>query len=643
LFAQFHSDIAFPCSNVDQPMQLAVSPAGDVFFIERTGALKKYVTAESKTVLVGTLNVSTDVEDGLLGIALDPSFESTGWIYLYYSPKAVIQSCLARFTVQNNLLDLNSESRFFCVDTQRKECCHSAGSLKYDYSRNLLYLSLGDNTSPYGDSDSFAPLDERPGRAFFDSQRTAANTMDLRGKILRIIPYQNGSYDAPADNLFVQGPIRGRKEIFVMGVRNPFRYTINPATGVLYWAEVGPNSDPNPARGPRGVDEVNMAETAGNYGWPYCIGPNEAYRNWNFADKTSSRNFDCSRPTNLSPNRDKGGSETLPPARPAMIWYGYTASKEFPEITEGITSAKTPGRCGMLGPYYQHLVTSSGVSLTTGVLPVYFNNTAFFMEWRREYIMELKMDSDGKILKLNHIWSTFEWRGPIDMAISPDGWIYVAEYGTDFEGLVRPARITRIRYTTKPRVPECSLVALPSSGRAPLRLLLSAAASTDPAGLNLTFSWNLPGALTDSLNSTGSPNTTASYAESGVYSAKVTVRNSMGSESTCSASVVVGNTAPQLSFRYPPFGAVYSWGSKVPYQVVVEDAEDGSSETGAVDCSLVEVQPQLGHDNHYHSLVSQQGCKGEVQTLISGHEGDVDLFYALEARYTDLGAGYVFL
>lgn len=620
-------------------MQMAIAATGNVYFIERTGALKVYQPAEAATVVVGRLNVSTDVEDGLLGIALDSSFERTGWVFLYYAPRSVIQSCLSRFTISNSVLDLASERRLFCLPTQRQECCHSGGALKFDYARNFLYLALGDNTSPYGDSDSFAPLDERPGRANFDAQRTAANTMDLRGKILRIVPFENGSYACPADNLFVSGPFRarGRPEIYVMGVRNPFRFSINPATGTLYWAEVGPNSEPSALRGPRGVDEINMAPTAGNYGWPYCIGPNWAYRNWDFAQKTATRSFDCGHLTNTSPNKDKGGSEVLPAARPAMLWYGYILQPEYPEIGPGITSPRTPGRCAMLGSFYQHDLPSAGLSSTTNVLPAYFNNTVFFMEWRREYIMEVKLDAAGQILKLNPMWSSFEWRGPIDMAIAADGWIYVAEYGTDFEGLVRPARISRIRYTPNQKLPICDIVATPASGKSPLPVSLSAWASVDPAGMPLTFHWTIAGASPQEQPPVA--NVSVVFPTNGAYAAKVTVRNGMGSESTCSAPIVVGNTAPNVTFAFPPSGAIFAWGGKLSFRVLVSDAEDGSSDVGSIDCAQVEVQPQLGHDNHYHSLVSRFGCTGEFETLLAGHESEGDLFYALEARVVDKGSG----
>jgi cytochrome c len=344
-----------------------------------------------------------------------------------------------------------------------------------DPQTGYLFLALGDNTSPYGESDSFAPLDQRENRENFDAQRTAANTMDLRGKILRILPKPDGTYEIPSTNLFANQAHVGRPEIFVMGVRNPFRFNVDIATGTLFWAEVGPNSVPDPKRGPLGVDEVNRARQAGNFGWPYCIGPNWSYRNWDYATKTSTRNFDCNRPENTSPHLDKNGARYLPPSQPAILYYGYPPSEEFPQIHQGITSPSKPGRCALLGPYIRSNNTHDGSSL----LPEYFDNTMMFLEWRREFIMEMKMNEAGDIHVINPLWSSYEWWGPIDMKVARDGWIYVAEYGTDFEGLVRPARITRIRYTTQPKVPICEIKADKTSGIAPLTVQFSAADSKD--------------------------------------------------------------------------------------------------------------------------------------------------------------------
>ena len=89
--------------------------------------------------------------------------------------------------------------------TERRLCCHSAGSMTWDTAGNL-YFAVGDNTNSGGDSAGMAPIDERTDRdAQYDAQRTSGNTNDLRGKINRIHPESNGTYTIPAGNLFAPG------------------------------------------------------------------------------------------------------------------------------------------------------------------------------------------------------------------------------------------------------------------------------------------------------------------------------------------------------------------------------------------------------------------------------------------------------
>ena len=112
---------------------------------------------------------------------------------------------------------MGSEKVLLSVPTQGG-CCHAAGSLAFGPDGNL-YFSTGDDTNPFA-SQGYAPIDERSGRSVWDAQRSASNTMDLRGKILRITPRDDGRYTVPPGNLFPSGG--GRPEIYAMGLEIPF-------------------------------------------------------------------------------------------------------------------------------------------------------------------------------------------------------------------------------------------------------------------------------------------------------------------------------------------------------------------------------------------------------------------------------------
>ena len=144
------------------PMELDVAADGRVFFVERAGAVKVWDPATREAELVGYIPVYMVIEDGLLGLALDPDFMENGWLYVFYAPEDAGPSRLSRFTVVDNKLDHASEKIMLEVPYQREECCHAAGSLAFDADGNL-YLSTGDNTDPNDREGS--PIDERPGRA----------------------------------------------------------------------------------------------------------------------------------------------------------------------------------------------------------------------------------------------------------------------------------------------------------------------------------------------------------------------------------------------------------------------------------------------------------------------------------------------
>ncbi len=167
----------------------------------------KLILANGNVVTAGHVNVYTGQEFGLLGIALDPDFETNHWVYLYYSPQgATPRDRVGRFTLDGNVLDTANETVIIDIPTQRDQCCHAGGAIEFDHDGNL-YIATGDNTNPF-DSSGYNPIDERAGRSAWDAQRTAGNTNSLSGKVLRIKPKNAGGYDVPTGNLFPAGPRR---------------------------------------------------------------------------------------------------------------------------------------------------------------------------------------------------------------------------------------------------------------------------------------------------------------------------------------------------------------------------------------------------------------------------------------------------
>jgi cytochrome c len=415
-------------TNLDEPIQLSIASNGDVYFGERHGAVKVW-KPQGETVTIGKLQVFTGPEDGLLGLALDPGFLTNHWLYIFHSTPGVLENRVSRFTVTNQTLDLTSEKVLLHIPTLPKKPNHSGGGLGFDAAGNL-YASTGDYTF-INDSNGFSPLDQRPGREVYDSERTAANSNDPRGKILRIHPEPDGSYTIPPGNLFPSGTPKTVPEIYIMGCRNPFRFSIDQKTGWLFWGDVGPDAlGPDPLRGPAGFDEFNLAKKAGNFGWPYFVADNKPYVRYDFATKKSRDAFDRAHPVNESPNNT--GIRELPPAQPAFIWYPPGPSTRFPELGSGARSA-------MAGPVYHFDPKLNSARK----FPAEYDNALFIFEWERGWIKVVRLDRDAHLQKIESFMPEVKFKRPISMAFGSDGALYLIEWGTNWYNN-KDSRLVRI-------------------------------------------------------------------------------------------------------------------------------------------------------------------------------------------------------
>jgi len=605
------------------PLQLSVAQDGRVFYVERAGNVKVWKPQTASIVLAGHIDVETQIEDGLLGIALDNGFLTNNWLYVFYSPSGpVAEQHVSRFTVVGDALDMASEKIVLRIPTQRQECCHSAGSL-FMHTNGDLYISVGDNTNPF-DSSGFDPIDERPGRSPWDAQKSSSNGNDLRGKILRIHPEPDGSYSIPAGNLFAPGTPSTRPEIYVMGCRNPFRMAVDERTGWLYWGEVGPDSGADSAtRGPQGYDEWNQARAAGNFGWPYFVANNKPYIDYDFATGISGAAFNPSAPVNNSPNNT--GPTSLPPAQPAWIYYPYANSTIFPELNGS-------GRTAMGGPVYYFKTNT----LSKKKLPAYFDQSLFIWEWSRNFIKEVKIDDNGSVLKINPFLASFQFIRPIDLKFGPDGLLYVIEWGSGFGGNNPDAKVSRIEYVGGNHAPVAIGSASPNNGPSPLIVQFSSFGTYDPDTNDvISLAWSFFG---DGTTNSSLANPVFTYPNAGNYQAQLMVTDASGSRTVANIPISVGNTRPVVSILQPPNGAIFDWGKALGYQISVTDAEDGSTSNGGISCNDVIAAPLLGHNDHSHGQGQYTGCSGVFPTPANTDSDADNLFFVLNASYTDRGA-----
>lgn len=554
-----------------RPMELAIAKDGRVFYIELTGQLKVLDPQTNQVSLVGELPVTIEQENGLIGLALDPNFEKNQWIFLQYSPPNFSGQRVSRFTLVDGKIDLSSEKILLTYEEQRRECCHHAGALEFGPGGEL-YIGTGDNTNPFGDSQGFAPIDERPEKSAFDARRTSANTMNFNGKVLRIKPLPDGTYEIPDGNLFPKDGSEGLPEIYVMGCRNPWRISVDQKTGYLYWGDVGPDAGGDGPRGPRGYDELNQARQAGFFGWPLFIGDNYAYPDVDFVTGAIGPKFDAAKPVNDSVNNT--GAKVLPPAQPAFIYYPAGASDKFPVLESG-------GRTACAGPVYYF--DSKHPSPTR--FPQHFDQTLFFYEWSRNWIVAVHMDQDSKISRIEKFLPENKFVRPIDMEFGPDGALYIIEYGETW-GVNVDARLIRIDYVRGNRGPVARAIAENNVGRAPLNVRLSSAGTADKDGDSLKYQWYSIEAgkeVAERQLISEEANPEVVFEKNGTYNVELVVTDPAGVRSVATAPVMVGNSRPEIRFVQPSSGSFFDLQQPVTFKIYVRDFEDGTSDADEAD------------------------------------------------------------
>ena len=575
-------------SNLNEPMELDIFDDGKVILVERKGGIKLWDPEKESLRLVTMLPVWDKFEDGLMGVAIDPDYEETNWVYVYYAPPGEASiNVISRFDFDGETWDYESEKVILEVKTQRITCCHSGGSLEFDQHGNL-FLSTGDDTNPFA-SNGFAPIDEREGREPWDAQRTSSNTNDLRGKILRIHPEKDGSYTIPEGNLFLEGTPNAHPEIFVMGCRNPFRIAIDQKKDWLYWGDVGPDAGKDGEnRGPKGYDEVNQAQVAGYYGWPYFRGDGKVYHDYDFTAEESGPKFNPEKPINDSPNNT--GLKELPPFQPSLIWYSYDASQEFPWTATG-------GKNPMAGPVFH----KDAFPAAKQQFPDYFDNKLFIYEWMRHWIYIVKMDEEGNFIKADPFMPSANLKRPMDMVFGKDGALYLLEYGMQWFARNPEARLSKIEYVDGNRAPIARIEADKTVGAAPMTVGFSAAASEDLDGDALSYEWIFKGGEVE--DRTAYP--TYTFTSPGTYRVKLKVKDPSGLVAESAIDIQVGNEPPSVAWDINGNNSLYWNDGLIDYEVKVKDREDGSLTEGTIPSNLVKVNIDYLEEGYDLTVVAQ--------------------------------------
>ena len=632
-----------------EPTEMAVLPNNDVLIAQRRGEVLLFSDETQELSQVALLDVyyktletpGVNAEEGLMGLQKDPNFEENNWIYLYYAPTGdKWVNRLSRFKYTDGNFDMESEQVILEVDSEREICCHTGGSIAFD-GNGLLYLSTGDNTTPFNEPDvkyvhsGFAPINDFTEKQQYDARRSSGNTNDLRGKVLRIKVNEDGSYDIPEGNLFAVGTDKTRPEIYTMGHRNPYRISVDVKRGYLYWGDVGPDAraDSLETRGPRGYDEMNQARGPGNFGWPLFIGNNFAYHDYDYETGESGPSFDPEKPINDS--RHNTGLKELPPAQPAYVYYHYGESSEFPQVTSG-------GRNAMAGPTYWSDLYPNG-----GGLPSYYDGKVIIYDWMRGWMKAVHLFEDGTFNKIEPFASDIKVSNLIDMEMSPDGRVYLLEYGSGWFSANPDSGLGYIEYNGGNRPPVIdSFIVENDSGSLPLTVNATVEAH-DREGDAMSYVWDLGNGNTEE---TTEPTLSYTYADAGSYKLKVTAKDTAGEEvSSLEKTIVAGNERPKVKIDLEQANtSFYVPGQPINYKVSVSDA-DGEVEEDNVYVSVEyrsgmdEINMNLGHQQVSGAVMGEalvqsldcKSCHKEKEASIGPSYYDISEKYKDDRRATN--------
>jgi cytochrome c len=289
------------------------------------------------------------------------------------------------------------------------------------------------------------------------------------------------------------------------------------------------------------------------------VGNNYAYHDYDYATGATQPGFDTSKPVNDS--RNNTGLQSLPPAKPAFIWYPYAASSDFPQVGTG-------GRNAMAGPVYYTDMYPAETRL-----PDYYNKKLFIYEWIRGWIKVVTMYPNGDFYKMEPFMEHTKLANLIDMEVGPDGKLYLLEYGTGWFQKNADAGLSRVDYNGGNLSPKvANLKVDKTSGRLPMTITATVDAN-DVEKDKLTYSWNIG----DTKKETTGPRLEYTIDKAGDYAISVDVSDDKKATTKSEIiSVYAGNEAPEVAIAVAGNQSFYFPGKPVSYSVKITDRDDNS-------------------------------------------------------------------
>jgi glucose/arabinose dehydrogenase len=220
---------------LNRPTAMTFAPDGRLFVCEQDGTLRVIKNGTLLSTPFVSIAVSSTGERGLLGVAFDPDFAASKFVYVYYTASTpTIHNRVSRFTAAGDVALAGSET--ILLDLEPLSATNHNGGAIHFGPDGKLYVGVGEN-------------------AVGSNAQSLNNRL---GKMLRI----NSDGSIPADNPFFMTATGGNRAIWALGLRNPFTFAFEPLSGTMFINDVGQNS----------WEEINLGAAGANYGWPTTEG-----------------------------------------------------------------------------------------------------------------------------------------------------------------------------------------------------------------------------------------------------------------------------------------------------------------------------------------------------------------------------------
>jgi glucose/arabinose dehydrogenase len=244
--AQTAIDLDLIVDGLEQPVFVghAGDGSGRLFVLEQPGRIRILTDGAllARPFLDLTSQVLSGGERGLLGLAFHPAFASNGRFFVNYTREPDGATVIAEYRAEPRDPDRARRIERVLLTVGQPFSNHNGGMLAFGPDGHL-YIGLGD------------------GGSGGDPQNHAQNLNSLLGKILRIDVDGERPYAIPPDNPFADGG--GRREIYALGLRNPWRFSFDRRRGRLLLGDVGQGQS----------EEIDIIRRGRNYGWPIMEGP----------------------------------------------------------------------------------------------------------------------------------------------------------------------------------------------------------------------------------------------------------------------------------------------------------------------------------------------------------------------------------